>query len=258
MTAAWMAPPVRWLCRAVLRAVGVRVAWHGAVPAGAALLVANHRSWIDILAILAHHPCAFVGKREVRAWPVVGRCADALGVVWVDRARKRDLLRAIPALEGALRAGRQVLLFPEGTTGPGPGCLPFKSSLFEAAVRAGVPVVPLHLTGSVAEGDVDALAWYGDEALGPNLARVRRLRGATFHVTVGAPLAAAPARKPLCAAAASATSRLAKQNFRPIDSSEREIPRYRAIFSGYTAMCDSRNPMRRNSASASEMANSSR
>lgn len=248
---------VRLLSRAVLGAVRVRVAWQGTVPAGPALLVANHRSWLDILAVLARHPCAFVGKREVRAWPVVGRFADALGVVWVDRTRRRDLLRAIPALEAALRAGRQVLLFPEGTTSPGPGELPFKSALFEAAVRAGVPVVPVHLTGTAREGDADALAWYGDEALLPNLRRLRRLRGATFHVTVGAPLPAGPSRKPQCAAAAGAVSRLAKQNFRPIDSSEREMPRYRAIFSGYTAMLDSWNPMRRNSASASEMANNS-
>jgi len=249
---------LRLACRGVLRAVGVRVAWQGALPAGPALLVANHRSWLDILAVLARHPCAVVAKREVRGWPVVGRCADALGVVWVDRARKRDLLRAIPALEGALRQGRPVLLFPEGTTSPGPGELPFKSALFEAAVRAGVPVVPLHLTGTARAGDADALAWYGDEALLPNLRRVRRLRGATFHVTVGASLAAGPPRKAQCAAAAGAVSRLAKQNFRPMESSEREMPRYRAIFSGYTAMLDSWNPMRRNSASASEMANSSR
>ncbi len=248
---------LRLACRGVLRAVGVRVAWRGALPAGPALLVANHRSWLDIVAVLAHHPCAFVGKQEVRAWPVVGRCADALGVVWVDRTRKRDLLRAVPALAGALRGGRQVLLFPEGTTSPGPGVLPFKSSLFEGAVRAGVPVVPVHVTGTAVAGDADALAWYGEEALLPNLRRLRRLRGATFHVTVGTPLAAGPPRKAQCAAAAGAVSRLAKQNFRPMESSEREIPRYRAIFSGYTAMLDSVNPMRRNSASASEIANSS-
>ena len=57
----------------------------------------------------------------------------------VRGARKRDLLRAIPALEWALADGELVLLFLEGTTTAGERILRFRSALFEAAVRAGTP-----------------------------------------------------------------------------------------------------------------------
>lgn len=167
---------VRLLCRLALRVVGVRVALRGAVPRGGALLVANHLSWIDIVAVLAHVDCVFVAKREVATWPVVGWMARVMGVVFVDRARKRDLLRAVPALASSLASGRRVLLFAEGTTTDGRVLLPFRSALVEAAVIARVPVVPIALTASCEAGDASALCWIGDETLVENLPRVHALR----------------------------------------------------------------------------------
>ncbi|MCA0375503.1 MAG: 1-acyl-sn-glycerol-3-phosphate acyltransferase [Gemmatimonadetes bacterium] len=179
----------RVLCRLVLRVLGVRVTMRGAVPRGGALLVANHLSWLDIVAIGARVDCTFVAKREVARWPVVGVLARALGVVFIDRTRKRDLLRAVPALEAALRRGQRVLLFAEGTTTDGRVLLPFKSALVEAAVRAGVPVVPLALRASCAAGDVRALCWIGDETLAANLPRVWALRAPRVEVWAAPALA---------------------------------------------------------------------
>jgi 1-acyl-sn-glycerol-3-phosphate acyltransferase len=192
---------IRLLCRVVLATLRIRVSSRGGVPAAPALLLANHLGWLDILAILARHDCSFVAKQEVRRWPIIGALADAFGVVWVDRHRKRDLLRVIPVLEAALRGGRSVLLFPEGTTGDGQALLPFKSALVEAAVRAQVPVLPLALTGDVSRGDATALCWIGDETLVANLPRLLALRGARLVVHAAPTIGSGPSRKAMTAAA---------------------------------------------------------
>ena len=83
---------VRWLCRGVLRLLAIEVRAEGQLAAGPALLVANHLSWIDIVALTAFYDCTFVAKNEVRDWPLVG----ALGA-WVPafRAGHTDSARLI-------------------------------------------------------------------------------------------------------------------------------------------------------------------
>jgi len=174
---------VRGLARFVLRTLRIRVQWQGAEPAsGGALLVANHFSWLDIVAVLASTDCSFVAKQEVRRWPIVGWCADAIGVVWIDRTRKRDLLRSLPVLRERLAAGQRVLLFPEGTTTDGRTLLPFRSALYDAAVWPGVPVQALALTAS-ARGNARVLSWTGRETLLGSLTRLVRLREARVDIT---------------------------------------------------------------------------
>ncbi len=233
---------VRWLCRGVLRLLAIDVRADGELAPGPALLVANHLSWIDIVAMVAHFDCTFVAKDDVRDWPLVGALGAALDVVWIDRRRKRDLPRAVAVLSETLRRGTRVVLFPEGTTTTGRDVLPFHSSLVEAAVLTGVPVVPIALSTHAADGQGETLCWVGNETLLAHLPRVAALRHATFEMRVLAPVAAGPSRKVRTAAARAdivaarqrrrcqpavgiGVSHFAKQNFRPIDSSEREIAR---------------------------------
>ncbi len=233
---------VRWLCRGVLRLFAIDVQTEGRLAPGPALLVANHLSWIDIVAMVAHYDCTFVAKDDVRRWPFIGALGDALDVVWIDRRRKRDLPRAVAVLREALQRNTPVVLFPEGTTSIGRDVLPFRSSLVEAAVLAGVPVVPIALSTQAADGQGETLCWVGEETLLSHLPRVAALREATFVIHVLAPIAAGPTRKVRSAAARDAivgarrqrilqpavgvsVSGLAKQNFRPMESSEREMAR---------------------------------
>jgi 1-acyl-sn-glycerol-3-phosphate acyltransferase len=184
----------QWCSQLVLRALGVGIRVEGHASTAQGLLVANHLSWIDILAAISVWHCTFVAKREVRSWPIVGRFADALGVLWIDRSRRRDLLRVIPALEHALRDGETVLLFPEGTTSDGSGVLPFRSGLFEAARRAEAPVIPITLIPH-ADQQHAALCWHGTETLVANLPRVAALSRATVTLTVHATIGSRANRK---------------------------------------------------------------
>ncbi len=220
---------IQWIlsvaARGLLVGFGLDCDWLGPVPRGPALIAGNHLSWIDIVAAIATWPCTFVAKREVRDWPVLGRLAAELGVVFVDRARKRDLLTAIPAIEQALGRGALIVLFPEGTTSDGRGILRFRTALFEAAVRAGAPVFPFAVIGSVdqqsAERDVrercSVLCWVGDETLVANVWRLAAVADARFALHAGAPIDAGTDRKALAARVRQAIER----RFVPVHARER-------------------------------------
>ncbi|MFI7429604.1 lysophospholipid acyltransferase family protein [Micromonospora sp. NPDC049836] len=188
---------LRGWARGVLRALGVRLDVHGRLPRRPALLVANHVSWLDILAVLAVAPARMVAKREVRGWPLVGPLAAAAGTVFVDRSRPRDLPATVGRVAAALRAGHPVAVFPEGTTwcGAAADCRPargFRPALFQAAVAAGAPVVPLRLRYRSAGDATTLAAFLGEESLWRSVRRVLAARGLTVSVGVAAALHPAP------------------------------------------------------------------
>ena len=111
-----------------------------------ALIVANHVSWLDIFVINALHPCRFVAKAEIRAWPVLGWLAAAAGTVFIARGNRRELRHIFKGLVTVLQEGQRVAFFPEGTTSKQGQVLPFHANLFEAAIDARVPVQPYALS----------------------------------------------------------------------------------------------------------------
>jgi 1-acyl-sn-glycerol-3-phosphate acyltransferase len=110
-----------------------------------ALIVANHISWLDIFVINAVHPCRFVAKAEIRAWPVVGWLVAQAGTVFIARGNRRDLRHIFKGLVDVLGERRRVAFFPEGTTASQGTLLPFHANLFEAAIDAAAPVQPVAL-----------------------------------------------------------------------------------------------------------------
>ena len=106
---------LRWLrgcSAAALRATGVRLRVTGSVGGGGALLVSNHLSWIEILAVGAVHPVRMLAKLEVRDWPLIGGVAARCGALFVDRAGLRRLPATVAATADALRAGDVVACVP--------------------------------------------------------------------------------------------------------------------------------------------------
>jgi len=171
---------------AVLVACGVRVRRAGpAAPVGA-LVVANHVSWLDVLALNAVAPVRMLAKREVRQWPFLGVMAACAGTVFLDRDRLRALPDAVAGLADALRAGTTIGVFAEGTTRCGRDLGPFRPAAFQAAHDAGAPVVPVAVRYRRAdEGPVDATAAFvGDDTLADSLRRVLAVRGLVVDVVV--------------------------------------------------------------------------
>ena len=206
-TVGWRFPrldaPARHACiaawsRAMLRALGLRLVVHGMLPSsGAALIVANHVSWLDVMAIHAVCPRArFVSKADVRGWPVLRRLVDAAGTIYLERERRRDARRVLHEIASALEGGDTVAVFPEGTTGRGPEPLPFHANLLQAAVAAAAPVVPVALRYADAAARFSRAAKFvGDVSLAQSLWRLARGRGLVVHVTVLPAVATAGAER---------------------------------------------------------------
>jgi 1-acyl-sn-glycerol-3-phosphate acyltransferase len=135
----------RW-SRRLLAICNVRVESAPGVPAlEHALFVANHISWLDIFVINSLHPCRFVAKAEIRAWPLLGWLAAAAGTVFIARGNRRELRHIFKGIVSVLGQGERVAFFPEGTVGQQGSVLPFHANLFEAAIDAKVALQPCAL-----------------------------------------------------------------------------------------------------------------
>lgn len=172
----------------LLRRLGVRQVVQGQFRPGAKLVVGNHVSWIDIMAINAAEPSCFVSKAEVGRWPVVGPMVVLAGTILLERARRRDAMRVMGLLAQSLKDGRTAAVFPEGTTGNGHDLLGFHGNLLQSAIDADVPVQPVALRYSDARHAISpAAAYVGDISLLQSLWWVACARGMTVHLTVLAP-----------------------------------------------------------------------
>ena len=159
----------------VFRALGIRWELQGHLHARGQLLVANHVSWLDIMAIHAACPQArFVSKADVRAWPLIGRLVDAAGTLYIVREQRRDALRVAHEMAAVLQSGDTVAFFPEGTTGAGDQLLPFHANLLQPVIATGCPVLPvvLRYRESTHPGASRAAQYIGDTTLLQSIARL--------------------------------------------------------------------------------------
>jgi 1-acyl-sn-glycerol-3-phosphate acyltransferase len=167
-----------WLFDIRVHVIGVPVQDRGV------LMVSNHSSWIDPVAISAAARVSFVAKSEVKTWPLFSTLARLAETVFVERAHRSKVGEVRDELRERLRAGDAVVLFPEGTSSDGNRVLPFKSALMGAAeVEVGVdsgnvrhvPVQPVSVAYVAVHGipmgreNRPLFAWYGDMDLAPHL-----------------------------------------------------------------------------------------
>ncbi|MGV9293412.1 lysophospholipid acyltransferase family protein [Amycolatopsis sp. NPDC003676] len=182
---------LRRIFRAVLRAFGVRMSVVGgadflAAPAGrGALVVNNHISWLDIIAVNALRPMRALAKIEIGSWPILGTLVRRGGSIFLDRNRLRTLPGTMSELADSLRAGALVNVTPEGTTWCGLASGRFTTATFQAAIDGGVPVRPIALRYRLADGrETSQPAFIGPESLIASLRRVAALRGLVLEVHV--------------------------------------------------------------------------
>lgn len=139
------------------------------------LVVANHQSVIDICALFraVPVPLRFLLKQEMKRVPFVGWYAWATGMLFIVRDDRRagpQLRRDAAAM---LASGRSLCLFPEGTRSRDGRMAPFKAGSLQAAIDAGVDILPVALDGA-------------GRVLPPT--GFFRVRPGTIRVAVGQPL----------------------------------------------------------------------
>ena len=177
LQAAWSGLP--------LAAAGVRVVVTGPRPAPGSLVVANHVSWLDVLALNRVVDLRLLAKSEVRDWPLIGPMAAQAGTVFLTRERLRALPGAVATVAGVLREGGCVGVFAEGTTRCGRDLGRFRPAALQAALDADAPVVPVALSYADTDGAPDAgAAFVGDDSLLSSLVRVTAARRTVLTVRV--------------------------------------------------------------------------
>ncbi|MCG5547853.1 lysophospholipid acyltransferase family protein [Halorhodospira halochloris] len=142
--------------RALLILFGVRLHQNGK-PLKGALCVANHLSWLDIVALKASFDACFLSKAEVKSWPIIGLVASWLGTLFIGRGANGAAERATQQIAERLRAGETVIFFPEGRINQDRGLLPFRPRLFKAAYDAQALVQPVAIRYLSANGDLGHL-----------------------------------------------------------------------------------------------------
>ncbi len=166
----------------MLRVLGVEVELHGEPPKGA-MVVANHRSYIDICVLAQHMPCVFLSKAELKKWPVLGTAAKLGHTIFVERENRESRKQAREELARVLSLGVSTVVFPEGTTRIGPGAGAFRPGIFHVATQSGVPVVP-----AVVEYEHPQSAWVGDDTFIGHFLRTFGQRRIRATVRFGEPL----------------------------------------------------------------------
>ncbi|HVE22120.1 MAG TPA: lysophospholipid acyltransferase family protein [Acidocella sp.] len=195
--------------RGVAFLLGLRLTVTGSLPAQRPVLfVANHCSWLDIVALGGVLPGCFVAKGAIDRWPFINWLARLGRTVFVSR--NRDTVSAEQAqLEVRMAAGDNIILFPEGTTSDGVRILRFSTSFLALAETEAQPYVqPVTIVYDTLDGfpvrrhERPDISWYGDMDLASHYARLGRRRH--LHATIILDEAIAPGtyanRKALTAA----------------------------------------------------------
>lgn len=116
----------------------------------AQIFMANHQSALDVAAVLVAVPVQFrfVGKREILWIPFIGWAAAGGGHIMIDRSDNAAAVARLKEAARRVRAGTNVIIFPEGTRSTSGALRELKSGGFHLAIQSGVPIVPISVSGS--------------------------------------------------------------------------------------------------------------
>ncbi|AYC34135.1 1-acyl-sn-glycerol-3-phosphate acyltransferase [Pseudomonas cavernae] len=179
----------RWYLLRLSGALPFRVEVQGQLPTAPMLWVSNHVSWTDIPLLGMLAPLAFLSKAEVRDWPLAGWLAQQAGTLFIRRGAG-DSVRLNRQLATQLRQGRNLLIFPEGTSTDGRVLRTFHGRLLSSAIEAGVPVQPVAIR-YLRDGALDSeiAPFIGDADLLNHLLRLFAADTGSVQIQLLAPLA---------------------------------------------------------------------
>lgn len=159
------------------------------------LIVSNHVSWTDVVAIGSKADVTFVAKSEIETWFFVGFMASLMRTLFVDRKKRSDARRVSQEMGQRMASGGAVLLFAEGQSDLGTHVLPFRSALIGAAQHAmedagagEVMIQPLTIAYTKLQGlpvgrtDRSFIAWIKSKSVKQNIREI--LTGGTREVVL--------------------------------------------------------------------------
>lgn len=155
------------------------------------LFVSNHLSYTDVLVICGYYPSCFVTSVEMKNTPFLGQICILGGCVFVERRNKRNLGQEVQEITDALKAGLDVVIFPEATSTNGEEVIRFRRPLFRAACDSQINVKPLTINYRFLDDEPvtlknrDKVFWYGDMTFADHLWGVFSIKKIKVDLTVG-------------------------------------------------------------------------
>jgi len=177
----------RWVgvwARGLLQVFGVEQHWLGdepPLPRRARLVVANHRSPLDIILMLGRFRGSVLGRHDLESWPLLGWAARHGGTIFVDRDDPRSGVRAIREIRKRLNAGQTVIVFPEGTTHQGDEVHPFMGGAFSAVRGLDAELLPVGIA-------YDPGSEFVNETFGQHLTRMAQRPRTRVALCAGPPV----------------------------------------------------------------------
>lgn len=116
---------------------------------GPVLVVANHQSYGDILAIveaLGSFQTGFIAKSEFKKVGFLDKAIKNTRSMYIDRGDARAVIKSLQEAKDLFDKGYSLTIFPEGTRSRGPKMNPFKPGAFKFAQKGKVPVLPVSIS----------------------------------------------------------------------------------------------------------------
>ena len=157
----WIAFFEQWWARVTCLIFNIQIHIEGdANVKSGSLIVANHVGSPDIFILGACFKGFFVSKAEIADWPLFNWLARLGRTIFADRSKRHQVKAVIREIEERLDDDHSVILFPEAQATDGTDVVLFKSAVFEAAVLANRPVIPVSIRYH--DGNRPTIAHYGN------------------------------------------------------------------------------------------------
>ncbi len=178
-----------------------------------ALIVSNHLSYIDILALSSQAPMCFVTSVEMKETAFLGWIVRLAGCLFVNRKNKRNLSSEVQEITDALISGHHVVIFPEAKSTNGSHLLKFRSPLFNAALDAKIDIKNIAINYEQIDGQPvsaanrDIVCWYDDMSFTKHIFKLCDSRSISVTISEGVRFSAS---------SSSSSKELAKKSFEEI------------------------------------------
>ncbi len=120
------------------------------IPKEPCIFICNHQAIFDVFLLIPNieQIAAFIAKKEIKSYPLIGFWITAMHSVYLDRSNVREGMKAINEGAENIKRGYSMILFPEGTRSLSSEMGEFKKGSLKLALKANAPIVPVTIDGT--------------------------------------------------------------------------------------------------------------